>query len=211
MQRSAGEPHFSHGRDSDFRCAQKSLAVQGTVSKNLCCSFKISCPHQSYIPHRSETGCRPWLPNKRSSPKDQSGAFGGLAQFPAWTVTRSVAPRFVGFEAWAPLLLRSGDFSHLHLRSPRFVHHNWSRFTVSILTIAAPWPLVRFKHQASLNRIAVNVAQLLDALLLGEDDEVLEASLPEVAAFERAAPQRKLLRMVSVAASAKASAGRIPA
>ena len=208
MQRSAGEPHFSHGRDSDFRCAQKSLAVQGTVSKNLCCSFKIIFPHQSYIPHRSETGCRPWLPNKRSSPKDQSGAFGGLAQvsrmnnpwtgcpalrgvrsmgttagrsgdfphphlrspgfvhqnwsglavrglaqFPAWTVTRSVAPRFVGFEAWAPLLLRSGDFSHLHLRSPRFVHHNWSRFTVSILTIAAPWPLVRFKHQASLNRL----------------------------------------------------------
>ena len=80
MQRSAGEPHFSHGRDSDFRCAQKSPAVQGTVSKNLCCSFKIIFPHQSYIPHRSETGCRPWLPNKRSSPKDQSGAFGGLAQ-----------------------------------------------------------------------------------------------------------------------------------
>ena len=53
----------------------------------------------------------------------------------------------------------------------------------------------------------MNVAQLLDALLLGEDDEVLEASLPEVAAFERAAPQRKLLRMVSVAQARKQAPG----
>ena len=57
--------------------------------------------------------------------------------------------------------------------------------TVGVVAIAAPPPLLRFEHQAALDRVVVHVAKLFDSLVLGEDDEVIEASLPDVSAFQR--------------------------
>ena len=73
--------------------------------------------------------------------------------------------------------------------------------------IAAPCPLARFQHQSSFDRIAMHVAQLLDPLLVGEDDEIVEARLPDAAAFDRSAPQRKLLAVVSLAQPRKQASG----
>ena len=36
-----------------------------------------------------------------------------------------VAPRFVGFEAWAFRRPRSGDVSHPHLGFLRLIHQHW--------------------------------------------------------------------------------------
>jgi len=65
-----------------------------------------------------------------------------------------------------------------------FIYHHKSGLTEGVIAIAAPSPFLRFEHQAALNRVVVHVAQLLDPLVFGEDDEVIEARLPDVSAFE---------------------------
>ena len=79
---------------------------------------------------------------------------------------RQVAPRFVIFEAWAFLLLTSRDFPDPKLGSPQLVHQHGTGLVISVVPKAAPRPLLRFQHQASLHRIPMHVAQLLHSLLL---------------------------------------------
>jgi len=45
---------------------------------------------------------------------------------------------------------------------------------------AAPWPVLGFLNETAFDWIAVNVAELLDELGLGEDVEVVVAALPEL-------------------------------
>jgi len=48
---------------------------------------------------------------------------------------------------------------------------------------AAPWPVLGFLNETAFDWIAVNVAELLDELGLGEDVEVVVAALPELGSF----------------------------
>jgi hypothetical protein len=57
------------------------------------------------------------------------------------------------------------------------LHH--SLHSGNIVTEAAPRPLLRTRHKSSPHRIAMKVPQLLDALSLGPDVEVVIACLPE--------------------------------
>ena len=100
-----------------------------------------------------------------SSLSTRTFSFGAGTGF-ARTARKPAAPRFVGFEAWAPQLARSEDLPHAHLRLPGLVHQHRPGLSVGVVTIAAPHPLVRCKHQSSFDRIAMHVAQFLDPLLL---------------------------------------------
>jgi hypothetical protein len=59
------------------------------------------------------------------------------------------------------------------------IHRDRTFLAEGIETEAAPAPLLRTLHQSPDQRIAVHVAQLLDALFRGPDVEVVEARLPE--------------------------------
>lgn len=48
------------------------------------------------------------------------------------------------------------------------------------VAIAAPRPVIWLLHETFLNRVAMDVAKLLDKLLLREDVEVEVANLPEL-------------------------------
>jgi hypothetical protein len=51
------------------------------------------------------------------------------------------------------------------------------------MAIAAPWPVFLVFNEAAVDGIAMNVAELLDELGLGEDVEVVITGLPELRAF----------------------------
>ena len=53
-------------------------------------------------------------------------------------------------------------------------------FAAEVMAIARPWPVLRSFYEASLDWIAVNVFQLLDILLMGQNVEVVVAALPEL-------------------------------
>jgi len=65
-------------------------------------------------------------------------------------------------------------------RGPVGFDLNDTRLTRQIMSKAAPGPILRALDQAASDRIAVDVAQLLDTLLLGPDIEIVVALLPEV-------------------------------
>jgi len=48
---------------------------------------------------------------------------------------------------------------------------------------AAPWPVFGSLNEAALDRIAVNVAELLDEFGVCQDVEVVVAALPELRSF----------------------------
>src|ERR1039457_5191452 len=56
----------------------------------------------------------------------------------------------------------------------------------NVVTKAAPCPLLRTRHKSPPHRIAMNVSQLLDALSLGPDVEVIVSGLPERTALNLA-------------------------
>src|ERR1700747_557800 len=91
--------------------------------------------------------------------------------------------------------MASGDLSYFHLSPPTFVPENQAALRVSIVPVTAPRPLFRFEHQSALHRIAVHITQLLNALLLAEDDKIVEAALPDVTGLERSVPQLALPRV----------------
>jgi hypothetical protein len=68
----------------------------------------------------------------------------------------------------------------LHLQYRPVIHPNGSRFTISIVTEAAPAPLLGFLHQSAPDRIAMNIAQLLDSLALAPNVVVIEPALPNM-------------------------------
>ncbi|MDP9049212.1 MAG: hypothetical protein M3O31_00595 [Acidobacteriota bacterium] len=47
---------------------------------------------------------------------------------------------------------------------------------------AAPWPVFRFRDEAAFDWVAMDVAELLNEFVLGEDVEVVVAGLPELGA-----------------------------
>ena len=55
-----------------------------------------------------------------------------------------------------------------------------SCFACEPVSVAAPWPVFGIFDEAACHRVAVDVAELLDELGLGEDVEVVIAALPEV-------------------------------
>ena len=55
-------------------------------------------------------------------------------------------------------------------------------FAGEVVAIAAPWPVFGVFCEASFYRVAVDVLELLDVLLVGEDVEVVVAGLPELSA-----------------------------
>lgn len=68
---------------------------------------------------------------------------------------------------------------NLHLQYGPIIHHHRPSFSLSIGPEAAPLPLVGSFHQPALDGVAVNVAQLLNALARAPHIEVVEAPLPE--------------------------------
>ena len=65
-------------------------------------------------------------------------------------------------------------------RCPLRFNLDHSNLTVRIVAEARPWPVFGPGDQAARNRIAVHVAQLLDALLFAPDIEIIVAALPEL-------------------------------
>ena len=60
-----------------------------------------------------------------------------------------------------------------HFRRSPYIDVHHPRFAVSIAAIAAPGSLLRFLHQSALHRVAVNVTQLLDPLVLAPHLKVI--------------------------------------
>jgi hypothetical protein len=54
-----------------------------------------------------------------------------------------------------------------------------SGFAGEVMAEAGPWPVFGLLDEAALDRIAVDVAELLDLLACGDDVEVVVASVPE--------------------------------
>jgi hypothetical protein len=55
-----------------------------------------------------------------------------------------------------------------------------AHFSEHIEAEAAPFPFFGRVDKSASDRVPMNVAQLLDSLLLSPDIEIIEASLPEV-------------------------------
>ena len=72
---------------------------------------------------------------------------------------------------------------NLQFRRWPFVHLHWACLARRVPAKAAPCPVLGLEHKAALHRIAVHVAQLLDALLLVSYVEAVEAALPNVVVF----------------------------
>lgn len=64
--------------------------------------------------------------------------------------------------------------------SPMGFQFDLGGFSVEPMAVAAPGPVFGFLDEAPVDWIAVNVAELLDELGLGEDIEVVVAALPEL-------------------------------
>jgi hypothetical protein len=60
---------------------------------------------------------------------------------------------------------------------PGYPH--WARFIQKVETVTRPAPVFRFLDEASRDRIAMHVFQLLHSLVVSEDVEVIVAGLPE--------------------------------
>src|SRR5579864_4358364 len=75
------------------------------------------------------------------------------------------------------------------------------------MSITAPAPLIRFENQPALHRVSVNVAQLLDAFVLGRDDKVVKAALPDVTGAEGGVPETCLSIVLSGTPAAEKTAG----
>jgi hypothetical protein len=79
-----------------------------------------------------------------------------------------------------PRTMVSGGFPDAHFDRPWFVYHDRAMAAFRVVAKAAPWPLLGFEHQATLDWVAMHVAQLLHALLFREYHKVIEAVLPNV-------------------------------
>src|ERR1700687_264206 len=111
------------------------------------------------------------------------------------------APSFAAFcEGWV------ADSSHHGLRlsrrvrpernlPPTLIHPHWPGLVEKIEAITAPAPILRCRHQTSLHRIAVQIAQFLHPLLLCPNIEIMEASLPERRARRHLSKQLGLARI----------------
>ena len=71
-------------------------------------------------------------------------------------------------------------------RGPLRLNFHHSLNSRKIVTEAAPSPLLRTRHQSSLHRIAMDVAQLLDSLGFAPNIEVVVSRLPERSALHLA-------------------------
>jgi hypothetical protein len=76
--------------------------------------------------------------------------------------------------------LSRGRGWHLHLENFPLVDSYHTGFAEEVGAKAAPAPQFRRHHQTALHRIAVHVAQFLNALAFGPDVEVVESLLPDV-------------------------------
>jgi hypothetical protein len=88
--------------------------------------------------------------------------------------------------------MASRDFSHSEFRLLGFVYQHGAGLVKSVVAETAPCPLFRFEHQSALYRVAVHITQFFHPLFLAEHDKVIEAALPDVACFQRRAPQLPL-------------------
>ena len=61
------------------------------------------------------------------------------------------------------------------------IHSHQARFPVKVGAETAPSPLLRFGNQSAIHGVSVNVAQLLDALMLCPHVEIIETRLPDMA------------------------------
>jgi hypothetical protein len=85
----------------------------------------------------------------------------------------------------------SGRLSHAHQQNVSIVDADQACLAVLVMAKAAPRPLFRLLDQSALDRIEMHVAQLLNALVLGIDIEIVEARLPDrhgFRAFRRIVP-----------------------
>ena len=81
----------------------------------------------------------------------------------------------------APARSRSGRF-HARCASasgPLRLNLDCSRFAGRVVTKAAPRPVLRFRYESALHRIAMKIAQLLSELAFTPDIEVVVTLLPE--------------------------------
>ncbi len=76
-------------------------------------------------------------------------------------------------------LLLSRPRSDFHLKHLAVVDPHGSGFAESIRPKAAPRPVFGLAHQSAFHRIAMHVAQLLDALALRPDIKIVETALPD--------------------------------
>ena len=86
------------------------------------------------------------------------------------------------------------DLSALPRRNGRF-DLDGVGFAESVVAVGAPGPVFRFFYETSLHGVAVDVLQLLDALLRSTNVEVVISRLPEMLGSMRVlgAPQNLLL------------------
>jgi hypothetical protein len=90
-------------------------------------------------------------------------------------------------ETWGtPLLEKPSSFirsksrrSNRHDQNVRVIDLHWTFLTIQVIPKAAPRPQLWRGNESALHRIAVNIPQLLDPLLLRPNVEIVKPCLPE--------------------------------
>ena len=88
-----------------------------------------------------------------------------------------------------------GGSSRSRSLTPLVPDFHFALLTEGVITVAAPSSQFRRRHQPSLDRVAMNIAQLLHVLTFREDIEAIIARLPE-GWRERIIPESQLLRVL---------------
>ena len=78
----------------------------------------------------------------------------------------------------------------MKLRFLGLIDYNRPGFATGVMSEAAPYPLLGLQNQTPPNGIVVHVEQLFHAFLFGEHDEIIEATLPNVAHSNGCTPER---------------------
>jgi hypothetical protein len=100
------------------------------------------------------------------------------------SITPGRVPHSFAFFAdeWVPRTASIGKLSNraaLNVERPfLIVHSHQTTLAAPVSAKAAPLPLVGLDHQSALDRVAMHIAQLFDALALAPHVEVVEALLP---------------------------------
>ncbi len=81
------------------------------------------------------------------------------------------------------MLMVSGDLPHVKFGPWWLVDQNSTALPILVMAKTAPSPPFRLEHQSTPHRILMHIAKLLRALVLCENNKIVEATLPNMALF----------------------------
>jgi hypothetical protein len=120
------------------------------------------------------------------------------------------APPFAVFEGWEA---RTSSLpGHADFEYSRFllIDQDWSGLSVHIVAMADPSPLIGLENQTSLHRVAVHIAQLLHALVLGTHHENRKSAVARYVPLRSLSPSEASVAQSSGRVTLAATSVRSP-